>query len=405
MAGRCDIFQFEEFDRYVEVLQLGWFQGTGSTHIMVEEMFFDAIKNRKKVVILNSRQPSGMTGSCEWVKKTIDAVRWVQDQGDVLITSVGIKTWEMSLFSSVEQSVPVIILIPVSSAESFDSLQNYYCTQFRIDPAKTVFLPVAGSEIGPDEQKRRDRVAVEMADLVVPVSIRKGGFLDQIVSTIEPASCCMDFRTPYQSKGSIQKSCYTDLSLHDDIQAGWLSDYLFHWTRTTWKPWPDELLADYYSDIVHSVGYPRTALKTLEHILESRMIIGSDRHMPGRQRCVSFTGEMPAQFLPLMRWRSRYKEMSFEPYGIGIRKDLALERGVKSVIYTDNTAGISSDNRWHSQSLGKKGNWFVECEYRCREQFSLAEIDQNDIVIICPTVAEALNLSCKFGIKAVSMFL
>jgi hypothetical protein len=368
-------------------------------------MGLDELKNRKKVAILNSRQPLGETGCCEWVKKTIEAVRWVRDQGHVLITSVGIKSWEISLFSAIELSVPMIILIPVSSEKWFDSLRSYYCTQFRIDPAKAVFLPVTGSENELDEQKNRDLVTVEMADLVVPVSIRKDGFLDQIVSTIEPGSCCMDFRTPYQSKGCIQKVCYTDRNLRDEIQENWLSDYLFHWTRTTWKPWPDELLVDYYKDIVHSVEYTRAAFRTLEHILESRLIIGSDRHMPGKLRCVSFTGKTPAQFLPLMRWRSRYKEMSFEPYGIGVKKSVALERGVKKVIYTKSTAGVSGEDIWHTQSSGEKGNWLLEDEYRCREEFYLADIDKSDLVVICPTVAEAADLSCKIGLRAVPMFL
>lgn len=371
---------------------------------MVEEMFFEEIKNRKKVVILNSRQPSGVTGSCEWVKNTIEAVSWVRDQGDVLIMSVGIKTWEISLFSALEQSVPMIVLVPVSSEQTFDSLRNYYCTQFRIDPAKTAFLPIEGNQNELDDQKNRDMVAVEMANLIVPVSVRKNGFLDQLISTTKPGSCCLDFRTPYQSKCYTMKSSYEKMVVHDQIHENWLSDYLYHWTRSTWKPWPDELLVDYYRDIVHSVEYPRTALKTMEHILESQIIIGSDRHMPGKQRCVSFTGETPDQFLPLMRWRSRYKEMSFEPYGIGIRKSVALERGVKNVKYIESTSKMNDEDRWLTQSLGKKGDWRLENEYRCRETFSLVDIDKNDLVIVCQTEAESLHLSEKTGLKTVSLF-
>jgi hypothetical protein len=372
---------------------------------MVEAMYFGAINNFKKAVILNSRQSLDITGSCEWVKKTIDAVSWVRDQGYILITSVGIKTWEISLFAAVEQSIPVIILIPVSSEDAFDSLRSYYCSQFRIDPAKATFLPVMGSENEPDEQKKRDIVAVEMADLVIPVSVRKNGSLDQIVSSLEPASFCLDFRTPYQSKGRIQKSNYTDSNVNDEIQAEWLSDYLYHWTRTTWKPWPDELFADYYKDIVNSADFPRTALKTLEHIIESRTIIGSDRHMPGKFRCVSFTGEAPDRFLPLMRWRSRYKEMSFEPYGIGIRRRVTLELGVKKVLYTESPGGISGEDRWLTQSLGKKGDWLLENEYRCRDEFSFAEIDISEILVVCQTVTESLHLSEKYGLNAIPMFL
>ncbi|HEX2956582.1 MAG TPA: hypothetical protein VHO70_07115 [Chitinispirillaceae bacterium] len=370
----------------------------------MQQMLTEKLKQRKKVVLLNSRQPQGVSGSCKWVKKTIEAVTWAKDQGYVLITSVGAKTWEISLFSAIEQSVPVIILLPVASQSSFESLRSYYCTQFRIDPAKAVFVSVEDSGTEADQQKNRDLAAVKMADLIVPVSIRKKGSLQKIVSAIEPSSCCMDFRTPYQSKNCILKLSYTDMKLHDEIKADWLSDYLFHWTRTSWKPWPDELITDYYRGIVHSVDYPRTALKTLEHILESQVIFGSDRHMPGKQRCVSFTGETPERFLPLMRWRSRYREMSFEPYGVGIRKGAALQRNVKKVLYTEWTAGISEKDRWCVQSSGKKGNWLPENEYRCKGDFSLAGIDRNDIMIICPTAADTSKLSSTFGIRTVPMF-
>ncbi len=371
---------------------------------MVEKMFFERFNIQKKVVILNSRQHLGMTGGCDWVKKTIEAISWIRDQKHFLITSVGIKTWEISLFAAVEQSVPVIILIPVSSENAFDSLRNHYCTQFRIDPANVTFIPVTGSEIEPDEQKMRDNVAVKMADLVIPVSIRKDGSLARLVAGLEPASCCLDFITPYQSKGCVQKTCYSDFKVNDEIQGEGLSDYLFHWTRTTWKPWPDELMADYYKDIVNSVDYPRTALKTLEHMLKSRRIIGSDRHMPGKYRCVSFTGETPDRFLPLMRWRSRYKEMSFEPYGIGISKSIAVKHGAKPVVYTESKAGISEEDQWSTQSFGKKGNWLLENEYRCRDKFSFADIDNNDLVIICQTVEEASMLSGSSGLNVIPMF-
>jgi hypothetical protein len=372
---------------------------------MVEEIFCEELNNQKKVVILNSRQHLGVTGSCEWVKKTIGAVSWVRDQGHVLITSVGIKTWEISLFAAVERSVPVIILIPVSSENTFDSLRSYYCTQFRIDPSNAVFLPVMGSENVPDEQKLRDITAVEMADLILPVSIRKNGSLDRLVSDLEHSSYCLDFKTSYESKGCTQKLCYTDMQVNNEINKGWLSDYLYHWTRSAWKPWPDELLVDYYRDIVHSVKYPRTALKTLEHIFESQIIIGSDRHMPGKQQCVSFTGETPGQFLPLMRWRSRYKEMAFEPYGIGIRKCVALERGVKRVKYIESTSGVNDEDRWLTQSPGKKGDWLLENEYRCKEQFPFTNIDRSDLLVVCQTVSESLHLSEKYGLNAIPMFL
>lgn len=367
-------------------------------------MFSPEIKERKKTLILNSRQPLDTSGSCLWLKNTIEAIRWVTREGHILVTSVGMQTWEVVLFLAVKNCIPRIVLIPCSGKESFSSLCSFYSRQFNLDDGITEYLPVETGNEAVRIESVRDQCAVGVADILVPVALRKNGTLMQLLSTVEKSTLQSQFVTQYQARSAPLNFRYNNgLQVNDqliDVSAG----YLFHWTRTTYEPWPDERMWDYYDAIISSNSYARTALKTLEHILDSGAIIGSSRHMPGGQRCVSFTGKRPDEFLPLMRWRSRYHEMSYEPYGIGVRKSAALADGVIKVFYTDSRNGKENGERWLLQSSGKKGNWVIEDEYRCKDDFRHSGVEKKDLLVVCATPDEAPRLFDTFGIRVLPMF-
>jgi hypothetical protein len=310
-------------------------------------------------------------------------------------------TWEVVLYLAVHNAVPRIVLIPCCSTEIFESLCRYYSLQFNLSDDLTSYLPVFARDRIQDASTIRDDEAVKMADVVVPVSVRKSGTMDQIIARLDGQSLLSSFLTRYQSRTTPLHVSYTN-DYHYNTDLSEISkDFIFHWTRTTYKPWPDEILLDYYGDVVNSLSYPRTAVKTLEHIMECGKLIGSNRHMPGNQRCVSFTVKEPFDFIPLMRWRSRYREMSFEPYGIGIRNSVAI---AQKVTYTDSIIDKNDSERWLIQSAGKKGNWTLEAEYRCKGDFIFSKISRDDLLIICPTPGEASWFSEKFGIRVLPMF-
>jgi hypothetical protein len=56
------------------------------------------------------------------------------------------------------------------------------------------------------------------------------------------------------------------------------------------------------------------------------------------------------------------------------------------------------------QSAGKKGNWAVEAEYRCKGDFAFSEVSRDELLIICASSDEASWFSEKFGIRALPMF-
>jgi hypothetical protein len=181
-------------------------------------------------------------------------------------------------------------------------------------------------------------------------------------------------------------------------------EYLIHWTRAVNGAWPTERAIDYYRALLASDSYPRDALNTLCNILRAGVVKASGRHMPGSEPTVSFTGLSPCDALPLMRWRARYREMSFEPYGIGVRRGRAHELGVRPVEYYQGKRPSEKheSHLWLTQSLGEKGDWGREEEYRHLGDFPIANLDRDDLICFCRTGEEATALEREFGIRAVA---
>jgi hypothetical protein len=179
--------------------------------------------------------------------------------------------------------------------------------------------------------------------------------------------------------------------------------YLSHWTRTCDGPWPGERRVDYYRELLASDCYPRSAFDTLRAILRLGRIVASGTHMPGRIPTVSFTGRPPAAMAPLMRWRSRYQHMSFEPYGIAVEKNWAVSMGARRVKYRA-ARGVrpKSDDpeAWLGQTTGVHTDWRQEDEWRFLGDFDLTAAPPEALLCFCRNAGEARTLEAELGVRA-----
>ena len=95
--------------------------------------------------------------------------------------------------------------------------------------------------------------------------------------------------------------------------------------------------------------------------------------------------------------------MSFEPYGLGIRRKLAEQIGIQPVQYYDDPAsapqGIDS---WRTQFRGTKADWRQEDEYRVHGDLDFSDISREDILALCLNPDEARQIEERYGVKAVS---
>ena len=351
--------------------------------------------------ILLSRQPLRPTGETPWVAQTMAAALWLKERGFGLISSTGMQTWELITALASDLKIPLRLVMVADSQEEFLRACDESIVEFNLDPELTEFLPCLGVNDGANSPlSSRDDLVIKTADLLVPVSCRPAGSMSVRIATAEHSGreINREFCVAYSDVSAAIKY---DLSIPNlnpalDNPGG---RYLVHWTRGTSSPWPGERRISFYRDVLKSDQWPRGALETLVRIVHMKKILASGRHMPGGTPTVSFSSLAPKDVIPLMRWRARYGEMSFEPYGIGIESHLGRQLGIREVLYYDGVQhpNIPDDQLWCSQSRGKIADWTAEREFRFLGDLSLGVIPFASLVLFCMTASEAVSLRSEFG--------
>lgn len=342
---------------------------------------------RPACVLLVSRQALRPCRGDAWVRAVGEALRWVGECGGRVLTSVGTTTWGLQVAAARQLGVPQTVVVCPDGEETDAGVACRVRRGFGLGQDTMVWC-VGHTREGRARRARmalRDRVVMQAADVLVPVSVRPGATMDAVLEKARADGRHVEerFRVDY----TLRRERLVD---RPDLSGAVLppGHWIVHWTRTSNGPWPDERPVDFYDDLLRRDCYPRSAFDTLTRILSSRRIIASPRHMPGNIPCVSFTAASVQGFVPLMRWRSRYREMSFEPYGVGIRVSAARNIGVRPVHYHDRRDSPDAGPVWGSQSAGVLTDWRQEQEWRVRGDVDLADISPGDLAAICPTEAE-----------------
>lgn len=321
-----------------------------------------------------------------------------------IVGSIGLPNWDLPTCLAIKHEIPVDLVIAQHATTESE-------LRVRAETYLGCALPDTWRFLGPEidctvsKPKQlwlmRDDQVVEMADVLIPVSVRpKGKMHDMIEAAGRDSRIERSFEVAYQRR--TEKLAYHTSSEHlnPDLRE-FHREYLVHYTRGCNGPWPDETVVDYYSAIITSHAYPRNALATLTHIAQMGKIIGSSRHMPENLTCVSFTALPVSEALSLMRWRARYRQMSLEPYGVAVRRSAAERLGLRPVVYYDSSqTKPGSRDIWRWQSTGVKTDWRAEQEWRVIGNVCLTEIPANCIALLCHTPAEARLVEGVTGYKS-----
>lgn len=320
------------------------------------------------------------TGASEWVHAAKRAIQWVKEQDYRIVTGLHAPTWELVLSLASLSGVPVTIVTTFNSLSEIKDTFDLYGRD-----AEIVFIPAKLKTVKEEVSALLDAHIVQTADILFPVSIRKGGNWENILRHQAYLRINESFRVPYATQKTVIKTAYSCEQINQEIYSLG-ADFLFHWTRATTRPWPTERPLDFYQAIIESQTYPRTGLDTLCNILDTNTIVASSRHMPTGVSTVSFSALTPPEAISLMRWRMRYREMSFEPYGIGIRKEAALKAGILPVEYLERNELKEVRERWRFQSVGARTDWRKEAEYRYPATLPLNQFSRDDVVVITKKV-------------------
>lgn len=362
----------------------------------------------KSATILVSRQHLRPSLKDEWVRKLLLAVKHVKDQGWILNSSVGSPNWEIITAAATIIAVPLKLFLPVSNTGDFENAKLTNSHNFDLANRSVEFEAVLPKGRIPNREEhwqQRDRAVLESSNILIPVSVRPNGTMSELLYSAKKSDKQVTDEFEAEYDGSSTKLSYTigRSSLSDGIKKIG-NHFVFHWTRASNGPWPNERKIDFYGDVLKSTEFPRTAFRTLKRILDEKLIIASAKNMPGKTPAVSFTGLAPIDIIKLMKWRARYSQMTFEPFGIGIEKDTALSMGIGKVQYYDikSRKNNLSHPSWLRQSMGKITDWRNENEFRYKGNFDLNNIPTDKLIAVCFHKDEATKLENETGIKTVS---
>jgi len=345
----------------------------------------EAIHRRlKNVLLLNSAQGKYPRGADPWVKATLRAMESLAKKGVRVIASVGLSSWELTAFLAARLGMELSLIVPGREEGKGRDYFDRALSDLGLDREKT--RPVfAGKEPGRGFYAARDRRALELAQIVYPISMRPGGRLETLLAGFSTAEKEVreDFSTKWSRRSWTPSYNFPMEKLNPKLKIfarGWLA----HWTHTWPGAWPGEKPWEFYRDMLAGgQGYVRDARRTLTRIIGERLLRGSSWRMPQGESMVSFTASDPLEALGLMRWRKRYTRYSLEPYGLAFRKKSLESLGARPVRYLgpDDPLPVG-DERLFSQSAGRKGNWTVEREWRLRGDLHLERFSREELVLI-----------------------
>ena len=338
------------------------------------------------------------------------AAQAVGAQDNKLLTSVGMNTWELLVYLAARYKINQRIYVPLKKDQNKSDIAEFYTRQFQLKSDLTEWRFIDVNEDGRGShlfQKERDRRIIMDSDIIYPIALRRGSSLLNYISKLTECTTVIDdtFKIEYNVRKESYKLDIDKRLLNPEIDDI-LDNFIIHWTRTSNKPWPGETLYNYYSFIVKSTSaYPRSSLDTLSRIVTERRLRASSRHYRRGISAVAFSELKPSEAIDLMKWRARYREMTFEPYGIALRKKRAREMGVREVIYGESKlyGTIDTIDQPYFQSIGTRGFWVPEKEWRHIGDIDLSLISPDDIRVIVWKKAEIEPMGNITGYKVVSI--
>jgi len=289
-----------------------------------------------------------------------EALIYVKGKSGTLITSLGALNWNLQLTVAVDLELEIVLVVP--QVLKIQSIETYIRDQFGdieiVDSIETKTV------------QERDRKVIEMADTILPIWNRSGGRMTKLIKSISKEKVDYLFQSLHKKGNSPVKY---ELSHWSDNIEKLPQNYLWHWTRSCDGSWPIETAGEFCRALLNSDHYPRSAMDTLRRILRSRKIIASGKCVTNSTPVVSFTENHPVDMVEHFSWRVGRHRMNFEPYAIGVPRELLEKEGAVPVRYNELPSWdvIASGERWKS-----------EREWRVRGDVFLSDSMLEQIVVI-----------------------
>ena len=181
-----------------------------------------------------------------------------------------------------------------------------------------------------------------------------------------------------------------EFSKHNDV-----GQYVLHWTRRRFGPWPDQLEPRYHEDLLlGTTASKHDRISTLTKILVDKKLIASNDVTRDDRPVVSFSEVGVDQLTQLRTFRSHLSRWDFETLGIAIKKDVLKSLGGRGVVYGGESCWqqLDADEQPFFQKSDGKIDWSVEKEWRVIGDVDLAKIGHEDAFVFVDSFQNAARV-------------
>ena len=393
-----------------------------------------------RAAILNSRKPRRVSPHDRWLHVARDMAGQALDEGRALLGSMGSDAYEAVCFLAGEKRGDLVIvvpgllpaLLPDEQRARFDRDYGWLASKGRcmfVSPFTPGRLPTRA-----EAMQRRDECLVMLADRIMAVEIRPGGHMERLVLDAlhrgVPVSVCqprpgnrsgranrylieqggraypgprLEVKPPEAKKAATAARPIVRADGRD-VHPGSVSmeepKVLYHYTRTCPGPWPGQSREKYYRALFRNEpGAGHAAFDTLKRILMEQRIRGGARLIRGGTRCVSLTPLGPGRIKEQVRWRRALIRWSFEPYGLGISREILEKLGARRVLYGDEEAWkrLPDRDRYRFQLVRPGGyDWSWEWEWRLAGDLDLKSVPKGHVTVVVQHPFEAEDIASRF---------
>lgn len=376
-------------------------------------------QTRYKVIHLalaHSQLPLRPTGDTGWVRATRRATDLFSRREDIrFLCSIGTSGYDLTLSLLADYSTPLTVLLSREQLEKRRvdpaGAHEYLAQEYGIQPGRLrVIIFSASANTEWNDSRQRDIALYRLADAIIPIALRETGFLNRVVfanSEIGPKlDRSLQINTQRQCPTKIKVN-YSSRRINQRTERA-LADYLIHWTRSCNGPWPGETRGDFCRAIARSGSeYPRSGWDTLSRMLSEKKVRASRRHLAGAQAMVAFTAASLSECAALMSYRSRYREMTIEPYGLALPRETVKALGGRMIQYLPPSQWrkLSPPAQLFAHAEGPDGaKWKQEKEWRIVDDLDLGEI-WSKLIILTPDAISARRISSRFHLRTEPVFL
>ncbi len=173
-------------------------------------------------------------------------------------------------------------------------------------------------------------------------------------------------------------------------------EWLVHCTRTCLGSWPGETEHQYRDALLLGRQQPqRTPLESLKRILRTGRLVANATASARAWPVVCFSEAALRELLDQRCFRPHLKRWDYEPYGIAIRRHVAIELGIQPVIYgaADQRQQLDPRDQFRFQATGNTYDWRREREWRSPRDVDLQQLDSLAVRVFVPSAAEAQSLA------------